>query len=290
MISKVNQTNARYGANSKGRVFDGTLVGAYFVDLDRHKPLTTSEEQELFRSYRAGNQAAKKRIINSNLRFVIKVARTYSGQGVPLADLISEGNFGLMSAVEKFDPDKNFKFISYAVWWIRQSILKAISDQSRIVAIPVNQTQRIGRIIKSVEKLTHKSMSDPTVEEISEDIGVSVDSVTSIIRVMPRALSLDLKSGEEEDYTLLQNLVGDYEDPLEVLSASSSSEELQEALKKLSEVERTVILYTFGFKDDCEYTYNEVGARLGVSRERVRQLRERACNKLRDILVTREAA
>jgi len=275
---------------SRLRDSDGTVVGAYFTDLDRYNPVTPAEEQELFRRYRNGDMSAKREIIHANLRFVIKVAQRYLGQGVPFPDLISEGNRGLIYAIDKFEPNKNFKFISDAVWWIRQAILKYVSEQSRIVSIPLNQTQRIISITKSLERFLQKGISEPTPEEVAQDTGLPVSAVKVLFPVMPKAASLDAPTGKNSDITIMDTLVANAEDPLETLVESSLSDDLHIALQDLSEVERRIIMYMYGFANNHIYTLNEVGDILGVSRERVRQVKDKAVKKLQIALCERVKA
>ncbi len=287
---RVTPTIANVPLRARVQDSDGALVGAYFTDLDRYNPVSPEEEQRLFKQYRAGDQSAKKKIIQANLRFVVKVAQRYMGQGVPFPDLISEGNQGLIYAIDKFDPDKNFKFISYAVWWIRQAILKVLSEQSRIVSIPLHQTQRILSISRTLERFMQKGIFEPTIEEVADETGLSQKTVRALLHVMPKASSLDAPIGNKADMTRMDALVGDTEDPLEVMLATSLSDDLHAALLELSEVERVVIMYMFGFKNDYVYTLNEVGDVLGVSRERVRQIKDKACKKLSMLLCSREKA
>jgi RNA polymerase primary sigma factor len=269
----------------KARWNEGRAVDAYFKDLDRHLPVSAQEEQELFRRYRAGDKSAKKKIILSNLRFVVKVAQRYMGQGVQFADLISEGNRGLVHAVDKFEPDKNFKFISYAVWWIRQSILRAISMQSRSVVLPLNQTQRVVSIMRYIDKTLQKGDSYPTPEEISENTKISLGTVQSLLKVIPPSMSIDMRIGDSHsELTMADTLVSQEEDPLDAVVKKGVGDRLHAAIQSLSDVERMIVEQSYGLKDEYEYTLNEIGQRLGVSRERVRQLRDRACDKMRNFL------
>lgn len=277
-------------AKVRSRLSEDRVVSAYFAELDRHVLVSLEEEQELFRRYHAGDVSAKRKIILSNLRFVVKVAQRYVGTGIPLADLISEGNKGLIHAVDKFEPDKNFKFISYAVWWIRQTILKSISEQSRFVYIPLNQTQRIVRITKSIEKLLQVGRRVPTPDDIAADSGLSLAIVLSMLKIINPTQSLDTPVGERGNVLLVDILEAENEDPLESMTAMEVSDELHEAMKFLTDTERTVLMYCFGFHDDYLYTLQDVGSRLGVSRERIRQVRDKACIKLRNIMLQKVAS
>ena len=271
-------TEVDYSKTSGG---PGRILLDYIKDMSRHDPLSTEEEKELFRKYHQGNKKAKEKIILSNLRFVFKVARRYANQGVPFMDLVSEGNKGLIHAVDKFDPDKNFKFISYAVWWIRQSILKAISSQSRMARVPLNQTQGIVKMFRSRDVLSQKGGRIPTVKEIAEHSGLSEDFVEAMIVIVTPALSLESRISDREGSATIADTLRSHEaDPLDDMIAKSISEELLKAMDALTPMERKIIECSFGFCSGCKYTLKQIGDTLGVSKERARQVRERAVKKI----------
>jgi len=256
------------------------VLGSYFADIMKYEPLSAREEQELFRKYRGGDRSVKDTIVYRNLKFVVMVAKQYSNQGVPLADLISEGNSGLLHAVDRFDPNKNFKFISYAVWWIRQSILQAISKQSRHIRIPLNQTQALVKIRKAVDVLSQKMGRTPSTEEISIRTGMRKSKVWMMLFASEPPVSLESKiSGTV--HSIGESLTYNDKDALEELVDRTFSDDLVKAFEVLSLVERKVLVQCFGLDGGHEHTLNDVGVRLGISRERVRQLRNRALKKLR---------
>jgi RNA polymerase primary sigma factor len=259
----------------------GRILLDYIGDMSRYEPLSVQEERELFRRYHQGDKKAKEKIILSNLRFVFKVARKYANQGMLFMDLVSEGNRGLIHAVDRFDPDKNFKFISYAVWWVRQSILKAISSQSRMARVPLNQTQGIVKMFRSMDVLSQKGGRIPTVKEIADHSGLSEDFVEAMIVIVTPALSLESRISDREGSTTIADTLRSHEaDPLDDMIAKSLSEGVLKAMDILTPMERRVIERSFGFCDGCRYTLKEMGSMLGVSKERARQVRERAVKKI----------
>lgn len=263
----------------RNRAVDKILDG-YFADLRKYEPLTMEQERELFIRYHAGDEGAREEIVLHNLRFVVRVAKTYAGSGMPLTDLISEGNYGLVQAIDKFDIDKNFKFISYAVWWIRQAILRAISTQSRQVRVPLNQTQKIVGISKATERLQQKNQRDPSPEEIADELDISPDEVVNMIRVTTPHTSIDnpLRNGK----ATFSEIIPDKQDSvLDKIVSEDLSMEMLDALSILGSKEKEAVLQYFGFESEHDPTLQEIGDKMGVSRERVRQLRDRALKKLR---------
>lgn len=259
---------------------DRVLEG-YFSELRRYGPLTPEQERKLFLLYREGDLSARRKILLHNLRFVVRVAKQYTSSGLPLTDLISEGNRGLIIALEKFDVNKNFKFISYAVWWIRQSILRAISLQSRQLKLPLNQTQKIVTISKATERLQQEKRRQPSIEEIAEESGLKVKDVMSLMSVTTPHSSMDGPVGRGK--MLMSETVPDEEQStLDMMVGNDISAELSDALSVLSGKEKDAVLEYFGFNSECEATLQEIGDRMGVSRERVRQLRDRGLKKIRD--------
>lgn len=274
--------------NARAMSSGGRVVDAYFKDVDRYPPLTAQEEQALFKRYHAGDKSVKNKIILANLRFVVKVAMKYSNQGMPFIDLISEGNRGLIIAVDKFEPDKNFKFISYAVWWIRQSILRAISVQSRMTSIPLNQTLKIGKILKSMRELTQKKSRMPTVEEIAEHAKFPAEYVRAMIQITTAPLSLESKASDKDgDGTVGEMLKSQEDDPLEKVLEKAMIDHTVDSFNVLSTSERKVIMHSYGFTDGCIYTLKEIGSMMGISRERVRQIRKKALKKLSAVISIR---
>jgi len=263
----------------------GRILDDYLLDVAKYEPLTAAEEQELFRRYHSGDKSVKDKIVLSNLRFVINVAKQYMNQGMQFIDLISEGNRGLLHAVDRFDPNKNFKFISYAVWWIRQSILRAISYQSRVSRLPLNRTQDIVRIFKATDFLLKAGVSNPSVEDIARQAKMSKATVKSMLQMAARPVSLESRVTSKDGEVILgEFLRSEEDDPLQVLISMDKSDDLVHAMGSLTGVERVIVEKSYGFVDGTTYTLNEIGSMLGFSRERARQLRDRALGKIRETL------
>lgn len=256
------------------------VLDGYFSDLRRYNPLTMDEERELFIRHRNGDTSARRTILLHNLRFVVRVAKEYAASGMPLTDLISEGNHGLVTAFEKFDVDRNFKFISYAVWWIRQSILRAISLQSRQLKLPLNQTQKVVAIGKATERLQQRNRRQPSVEEIAGEAGLKVNEVISIMTAISPHSSMDCPVGRGN--MSFADVLPDGEDSvLDRMVRDTMSSEVVDALSVLNGRERGAVLQYYGFQGEHESTLQDIGDKMGVSRERVRQLRDHALKKLR---------
>lgn len=257
-------------------------VKVYLKEIGRVPLLTPEEEIEL--AIRIGNndQQAKQRLAEANLRLVVSIAKRYVGRGMQFLDLIQEGNLGLIKAVDKFDYTKGFKFSTYATWWIRQAITRAIADQARTIRIPVHMVETINKVKKTNSQLLHKNGRDPTAEEIAAELGMPVDKVREILRVSQEPVSLETPIGEEEDSHL-----GDFipdDDALAPADAASMlllKEQLNEVLKTLTMREAKVLSLRFGLEDGHPRTLEEVGSEFGVTRERIRQIEAKALRKLR---------
>ncbi|MBO7623070.1 MAG: sigma-70 family RNA polymerase sigma factor, partial [Bacteroidales bacterium] len=243
--------------------------------------LTVEEEVELAQRIRKGDREALARLTKANLRFVVSVAKQYQNQGISLPDLINEGNLGLIKAAEKFDETRGFKFISYAVWWIRQSILQALAEQSRIVRLPLNQVGSLNKINKALSKFEQENERQPSSEELSEMIDVPKDKISDTLRVSGRHVSVDAPFVEGEDNSLLDVLPNDDSPSADrVLVNESLNTEIERALLTLSSREREIIKSFFGI--GCqEMTLEEIGERFGLTRERVRQIKEKAIRRLK---------
>jgi RNA polymerase primary sigma factor len=239
------------------------------------------EEVELAQRIRKGDEKALERLTKANLRFVVSVAKQYQNQGLSLPDLINEGNMGLIKAAEKFDETRGFKFISYAVWWIRQSILQAIAEQSRIVRLPLNQVGSVNKINKILNKFEQENERRPSLEEISEVIDLPEDKIDEAMSINGRHVSVDAPFVEGEDNSLLDVLVND-DAPMadRTLVVESLKSEINNALKTLNERERNIIEAFYGINSP-EMTLEEIGTKFGLTRERVRQIREKAIRRLR---------
>ncbi|MCS6829720.1 MAG: RNA polymerase sigma factor RpoD [Armatimonadota bacterium] len=258
-------------------------VRMWLREIGKTPLLTPEEEQRLARLVAQGDEEAKRKLTLANLRLVVSIAKRYSGRGMAFSDLIQEGNLGLIRAVEKFDYRRGYKFSTYATWWIRQAITRAIADQARTIRIPVHMVETINRLMKQRSRLEQKLGRTPTAEELAEDMGISVDKVNEIIRIAPEPLSLDTPVGEEEDSHLMDFIEDDNCDsPAEVADRSLLRDRIEEALRVLTDREREVIKMRFGLIDGMPHTLEEVGKHFNVTRERIRQIEAKAIKKLRN--------
>jgi len=255
----------------------------YLRDIQQYKPLSREEEYECAVKITKGNKRALSRLVNANLRFVVSVARNYENQGLPLVDLINEGNLGLIRAAKRFDEKKNFKFISYAVWWIRQSILQALAENSRIVRVPLNRVGTIHRVEKARSRLEQKYHRLPDNDEVARELGIKEENVHISMQIGSRHTSLDAPINPQQKGTgieLLQD--GDQDEPDEDTVEDSLKTEVASILDTLSEKERLVICSYYGIGEEADFNLEEIGDRMGITRERVRQIKERALSKLKN--------
>jgi RNA polymerase primary sigma factor len=257
-------------------------VKIYLKEIGRVPLLTTEEEIELAQRMAKGDPYAKKRLSEANLRLVVSIAKKYVGRGMQFLDLIQEGNLGLIKAVEKFDYTKGFKFSTYATWWIRQAITRAIADQARTIRIPVHMVETITKVKKISSQLLHENGHDPSPEEIADKLGMPVDKVREIMRVAQDPVSLETPIGEEED-SHLGDFIPDDDAPAPAEAASHTllKEQLNEVLSTLTDREAKVLKLRFGLEDGKARTLEEVGQRFDVTRERIRQIEAKALRKLR---------
>ena len=262
-------------------VRDGAILDRYLQEIGREELITVEEEVELAQRIKRGDQAALDKLVRSNLRFVVSVAKQYQNQGLTLSDLINEGNLGLMKAAAKFDETRGFKFISYAVWWIRQSILQALAEQSRIVRLPLNQVSSLNKINKALSKFEQENERMPSSEEIAEILAVPQDKVADTLRVAGRHVSVDAPFAEGEDGSLLDVLVNnDSPNADKELVDESLNKEIERSLSTLTERERDIVKYFFGI--GCtEMTLEEIGEKFDLTRERVRQIKEKSIRRLK---------
>ncbi len=257
-------------------------VKIYLKEIGRVPLLSPEEEIELAMRKNQGDQFARKRLSEANLRLVVSIAKRYVGRGMQFLDLIQEGNMGLIKAVEKFDYRKGYKFSTYATWWIRQAITRAIADQARTIRIPVHMVETITKVKKVQSQLLHQNGHEPSVEEIANELNMPVDRVREIIRISQDPVSLETPIGEEEDSHL-----GDFipdnlaPAPADVASHALLKEQLNEVLGTLTEREEKVLRLRFGLEDNRPRTLEEVGQRFQVTRERIRQIEAKALRKLR---------
>jgi len=253
----------------------------YLNEIAKVALITADEEVILAQKIRDGDMAALERLTKANLRFVVSVSKQYQNQGLTLGDLISEGNVGLIRAAKRFDETKGFKFISYAVWWIRQSILQAVAEQARIVRLPLNQIGNLTRINRAATKLEQAYERPPSVEELADEMETSVHSVADLISKSGRHVSMDAPFVQGEEHSLLDVLQSTDPAADDNLNTMSLSEDMRQCLSVLSERERTILVLFFGIGAQYPLSLEEIGIRFSLTRERVRQLKDKALMHLR---------
>jgi len=258
-------------------------VRLYLREIGKIPLLTGPEELELAQKVVAGDKRAKDKMAEANMRLVVSIAKRYVGRGLDLLDLIQEGNTGLLRAVEKFDPDKGFKFSTYATWWIRQAITRAIADQARTIRIPVHMVETINKLLRTQRRLTQELNREPTNEEIGKEMGLDVDKVEHIMKIKQDIHSLDQSVRDDEDDSTLGDFIEDEDakSPLEAASEQLLKSQVKDMLSALSEREQKIIRLRFGIEDGKSHTLEEVGAEFSVTRERIRQIEAKALAKLR---------
>lgn len=261
---------------------ESAALERYLQEIGKEEMVTAEEEVELAQRIKKGDQKALERLTKANLRFVVSVAKQYQNQGLGLADLINEGNMGLIKAAERFDETRGFKFISYAVWWIRQSILQAIAEQSRIVRLPLNQVGSVAKVNRVLSKFEQENERRPSVDEISERIDLPEDKIDDALRAQNKHISMDAPIYEGEDGNMLDTMVND-DSPMAdyQLLKESLKEEIHSALNGLNDREKSVIEAFYGIGMP-EMTLDEIGSKYGLTRERVRQIKEKAIRRLRN--------
>jgi RNA polymerase primary sigma factor len=259
------------------------ILDQYLYEVSLYPLLKGTQEFDLARLIRAGDQDALQELVKRNLRFVISVAKKYQNRGMPLIDLIGEGNVGLLTAARKFDPDQGVKFISYAVWWIRQAILSSLAKQGRTVRVPLNRTSDLSRIIKGAEILRQKLRREPMPEELAQLTGLTVDVVQALSALNSGDIRLDASLDPDSDRSMMERFVSEEgTNPEDEYMNRFVSEEIERALATLPARDAKVIRLYFGLDGGREHTLEEIGSMFGVTRERVRQLRDRALKRLRE--------
>lgn len=254
----------------------------YLADIAKEPMINPEEEVELAQKIKLGDQIALDKLVRANLRFVVSVAKQYQNQGLSLADLINEGNVGLIKAAQRFDETKGFKFISYAVWWIRQAILQAVAEQSRMVRLPLNQVGFLSRVKKTASYLEQLYQRKPTIKEIADELDMPEDKIESIMRISSKEVSMDAPVTGDDDLTFIDTVVPeDNNDADKHIVSETESAEIKRSLSVLTEKERMVITYYFGLDSSHAYTLEEIGYMLDMTRERVRQVKDKALKKLR---------
>ncbi len=260
---------------------ESASLDKYLQEIGRKELISVEEEVELAQRIRQGDAEALDRLVSANLRFVVSVAKQYQNQGLGLPDLIDEGNLGLIKAAQKFDETRGFKFISYAVWWIRQSILQALAEQARIVRLPLNQVGSLNKIGKALSRFEQEHERRPSAEELAEELQVPVEKISDTMKVSGRHVSVDAPFVDGEDNSLLDVLPND-DSPMadSTLNQESLSKEVARALEQLNPRERDILRMFFGI--GCqEMTLEEIGAKFDLTRERVRQIKEKAIRRLK---------
>ena len=273
--------------NGSQRSPGGGLAGSgaldlYLDELGRYPLLDPEEEDRVARRARAGDDGALRRLVRSNLRFVVSVAKRYQNRGMSFEDLVQEGNVGLVTAAEKFDPDRGVKFISYAVWWIRQAILAALAKQSRSVRLPLNRATELGKVVRTREELKQELLRDPTAAEIADVTDLDVSTVEMLQRVNMADLRLDAPVGNDDDGQLVERFLADDVDLADDLETDLLEENVARALRGLRPRDARVLRLYYGLQGEEEHTLEEIGDLLGVTRERIRQLRDRGLREIRE--------
>lgn len=261
---------------------DDALLRIYFREIGKFSPLSREEELRLARKAKGGDGRALERLVRSNLRFVIKVAKKYQNRGLSLSDLIAEGNMGLMRAALKFDDEKNIKFISYAIWWVRQAILQALAEQSRLFRVPLNRADLFHKLSKKSSVLAQQLGREPTDEEMAREMGLPLEEIDSLLVLTKSTLSLDapITSGDESE---LRNYIPDeiHPNPEEVVFEKMRAKAIDRALSQLNPREARILRLYYGLNGEDHHTLEEIGRTEGITRERVRQIKKHALRKLR---------
>ena len=262
---------------------DETSLELYLKEISKNESLSAEEEARLEVHIKKGDKKALEKLIKANLRFVVSVARNYQNQGLPLGELISEGNLGLIQAAKRFDETRNFKFISYAVWWIRQAILRALADRSRITRVPLNRIGIIHKVGKTQSKLEQRFRRMPSLEEIAQELGLAESEVLEIQKIGNRYLSLDTPVQADDGSELIDLLHDENQEmPDSRLIEMSMQEGVNKILDTLNEREKRVLKLYFGVGEEMPHTLDEIGKRLHLTRERVRQIKEKAIHRLKN--------
>ena len=260
---------------------ESASLDKYLQEIGHEELLTTDQEVELAQRIRKGDKRALERLTKANLRFVVSVAKQYQNQGLSLPDLINEGNVGLIKAAEKFDETRGFKFISYAVWWIRQSILQAIAEQSRLVRLPLNQVGSVNKITRELNKFEQEHERKPSVDEIAERVDLPEDKIADAMKANSRHVSMDAPIADGEHSSMIDFLAGDSSNTDKELAIESLKAEVSRILKLLTDKEQKVLRAFFGIDGSPEMTLDEIGEKYNLTRERVRQIKEKALRRLR---------
>jgi RNA polymerase primary sigma factor len=291
MSRAATETRTRRSRNARKNPLAGfsatieeqSALDQYLRDVSRHELITPEREKELGAKAQLGDEDAIQELARANLRFVISVAKKYQNRGVSLTDLIQEGNVGLVTAARKFDPEQGVKFISYAVWWIRQAILASLANQGRAVRVPLNRASDLARIFREKERLKQELRREPTAEELSEATDLTPELVESLQTLNAAEIRLDAPIGDSEDSQLVERFISEEAaEPEMEVEGRLLGEAISEALETLEARDAKVLRLYFGLEGEREHTLEEIGNMLGVTRERIRQLRDRALRRLRE--------
>ena len=260
---------------------ENASLDKYLQEIGHEELISAEEEVELAHRIKNGDRKALEKLTKANLRFVVSVAKQYQNQGLSLPDLINEGNIGLLKAAEKFDETRGFKFISYAVWWIRQSILQAIAEQSRLVRLPLNQVGSVNKIARELSRFEQEHERKPSVDEIAERVDLPEDKIADAMKANSRHVSMDAPIADGEDSSMIDFLAGDSSNTDRELAIESLKAEVSRILKLLTDKEQKVLRAFFGIDGSPEMTLDEIGEKYNLTRERVRQIKEKALRRLR---------
>ncbi len=277
--SSVKRLNVERNAASD----DENILSIYLKEINAISLLTRQEEDKYARLAAKGDRFAKEQLVRANLRFVVNVAKKYQNQGLPLPDLISEGNIGLMNAIEKFDVERGYHFISYAVWWIKQAILKAICEKSRMIRLPLNRANELVQIEKARKELQNARGTEPETKDIARFLDMDKEHVESLLNISRELVSLETPVFSEKDSTRLGEFVedSDYVAPDEVIVDKSLKEEINQVLRTLTEKEAEILQYRFGLNGKIPLSLKEVGDKFRLTKERIRQIEKKAIRRLR---------
>ena len=272
--AKMTMTNTNKHSN------ENTSLSLYLKEIEKIPRLDRDEEYKLAVMAKKGDSYARNRLVESNLRFVVSIAKQYQNRGLPLSDLISEGNIGLLTAMDKFEPEKGYHFISYAVWWIRQSILKAIGEKSRMIRLPMNRTADLVQILQAKTNLEENGYNDASIEDIAAECGMTKDQVLEVMQMSREVSSLDAPVGAEEDSSFGDFIESDFQKPDEVVMDEALKESVKRILDTLPERERGIIALRFGLEGKKPMSLKEVGELYNLTKERIRQIEKKVLGQL----------
>ncbi len=281
-MQEATMAQTRQYAGKRSSYDDENVLSMYLKEINRIPLLTREEEDKYARAAEKGEQWAKDKLVQANLRFVVNVAKKYQNQGLPLTDLISEGNIGLMNAIERFDVDKGYHFISYAVWWIRQAILKAICEKSRMIRLPLNRANELVQIEKARKELQSGKAEDPELKEIARAVNMDESHVQDLINISRDLVSLETPVYNEKDSSQLGDFIEDsgYEQPEDVAIENSLIADINEVLNTLTDKESEIIQYRFGLNGYSPLSLKEIGDKYNLTKERIRQIEKKAIKRL----------